>query len=169
MRFYVSLLASKSTERRIREFFQEEGLASLMVSSPLHISLAMIESPSTIIRSRVLESISVKAETTRMMILVNGGDNPERGRLTDEGKLGLRFRPSPARAAIHQLRAKVLALGRAARTARGNLNFKAHMALLRRGAIPNDQIRPLGERFRATIRHLDFDKLYVAVSSPKDG
>lgn len=166
MRFYAGLLASKATERRIREFFRAEGLAGKVVNSPLHISLATLHSPSSIVRSRTIETISVRSETSRMMILVHGGDNPARGRQTQEGKLGIRFQPSPGREAIHQLRADLVSLGDAAETrGRGKLKFKAHMALLRHGAVANDQIRPLGEKFRATVRRLDFDKLYVALST----
>ena len=114
--------------------------------------------------------ISLNSAKTRFMILVQGGDNPDRGKGTDEGKLGLRFQNCDARNKMRELRAEFLSLGTpVAPIVRGRkpgakASYKPHLAILSPGAVETDEIRKFGEDFRAAIRSLSFDRISVRAS-----
>lgn len=156
---YISLQLSRNSSREIDKFLNARGISAHRVDANYHVTLAQLVNPRELISSEVINPIQIPVRETRFMILVLGGADPDRGRSTEEGKLGVRFRQCAGRDEMQQLRKSFLKMGD---RRKGLLPFQLHMSILKPNAIESDHIRALGEAFRATIRPLVFDRLLVA-------
>ena len=119
--------------------------------------------------------VVVDVQDTRLMVMAPGGENPRPELDPARRTIGLRIQKgSPARPAILGYRAQLLQFetrqvlkGRKGsthvRNAFGARNFQPHMTLLRPGSGVGGSLTSLGERFRAAMGTLTFDRFLVDV------
>lgn len=174
---WAQLLLSATDSGRLHDFFCTQcGLKPRSVAGHMHLTVyyARRRLPG-VIPSTEPSSVVVDARDTRLMIVAPGGENPRPELDPARRTIGLRIqRRSPARVAILEYRARLLQFetrqvlkGRTAsthvRNAFGARHFQPHMTLLKPGSGVDGSLTSLGERFRASVGTLTFDRFLVDV------
>jgi hypothetical protein len=175
---WVLLLVTDQCEQQVRQFLISEGMAAGKVRRNLHLTLyyARREMPSVKAGEYPLV-LSVPSSNWRMMALAPGGENKRDDIQASRRSVGIRVqRTCPAAAPIFKERSvyaahegpDVIGARRPSdgrKNAFGSRHFQPHISLLRPDAGHADELKPLGDRFRAQINEIAFDRVVVRKSA----
>lgn len=163
---------------RIRDVLSSEGIAKRgKIFTKMHITVyhGRRSMPGLLTRVEPIDLV-VPTLTTRFMVMAPGGENPRVDLEPAHHKVGIRIqRQNPARAAVDELRSRILVyetrqvLGRRPpsdhkRNAFGARHFQPHMAILRAGSGIERDLTRIGTIFRTRIASLRFNRFTVEIA-----
>lgn len=174
---WAQLILAGADRERISEFFVREfGIPARKIVRRMHLTIYHARRPMRGVEPTDEEAIVVcPANETRFMVMAPGGENPRPNIDPARRKVGIRIhRQSCAMAEVLAYRERLLKYETKwvhgfrppsdhRKNAFGARHFQPHVALLRAGSGIQSDLTVIGERFRAEIGNLRFDRFQIEI------